>query len=374
MAGERLMTYSVPLIAPSFPAAEDMDGDYRDILDSGRFSNFGPFERAFRAALEDHVGQSVSAVTFSSATTALQAAMLACVDRGSAARDVLVPAFTFPAGPQSIAALGFTPRFVDIEPVGLHADPDAAARILKRDQVSIAGIVIGNSFGTGAHHISAWEDLAGEFDVALIIDSAAGFGSAYEDGTALGARGTCEIFSFHATKPLAIGEGGAVLTRDPDLAERLRRISNFGLDDDGVARLPGLNGKLNEFAAAIGIRQLAGLEADIVRRRAVHDAYRTAVADVDFQRNAERSALGFVSLVLSHGTDRDAVVGDLAARAIEARRYYAPAVHRSDLFAGGAPLPVTEDIEGRVISLPSHRGVTPAVVEAVAEAISARRS
>jgi dTDP-4-amino-4,6-dideoxygalactose transaminase len=363
--------HQVPFIAPVFPPPTDVADDYRVIVASNRYTNFGPFEKRFRSALAAYVGPEAYAVTFSSATTALQAAILGCISGPPAGRYILLPSFTFAAAAQTVAMLGFRPLFVDIEPDSLQADADHARQLIDQHRSEVAGLLFANAFGIGAARISEWDDLARRNDLVMVVDSAAGFGSRYEDGSPLGLHGRCEAFSLHATKPLAIGEGGALITRDPALAEHLMRISNFGFDGSGEPASAGLNGKLAELPSAIGLRQLANLDSVIERRLKILAAYQRVVTAVTYPRNIQRSSLAFVSVLVAPGVDRSRIIDDLSRTGIEARRYYAPPLHRSGVFANAdTQLPITEDVSKRVLSLPCHDGVTEDVIEQIAAIVS----
>jgi dTDP-4-amino-4,6-dideoxygalactose transaminase len=359
--------FRVPLIVPDFPDATLVSADYQVSLKRGWFSNFGPFERAFAAGISDKL--SIPGVaTFSSASAGLMAAILALVGRGDGTKRIVVPAFTFAAAAQCITLTGYIVEFVDVYPDSFGAD--LSATDMSDTQGAIAAFLLCNPFGVGTDLTDDWELAAARLGVPLIIDSAAGFGSLYCDGTPVGTRGDCEVFSFHATKPLAIGEGGAVVTRDVGLAERLRGISNFGFDDSRETVLPGFNGKLAEFPASIGVRQLERIDQIVERRQTVLGWYRKHL-DVDFQTNVERSSLCFLSVVLPVGSDRNGIVTGLADGGIEARVYYSPSLHRHPLFAQPLvrPLPVTDDLDKRIISLPCHGAMTEGDVVAVARVI-----
>jgi dTDP-4-amino-4,6-dideoxygalactose transaminase len=361
------MNSEVPFVVPDLPEAEAIAGDLAEIVASGRYSNFGAFERRFAAGLADAVGTGMHAVTFSSATAALSAALLATVGPARPGEVVLLPSFTFAAVAQVVVLAGFTPRFLDIRD-DLQADP--TDQMVGAGAAPVRAAIIANPFGIGGEGLGDWEELCRDAGIPLIVDSAAGFGGRYPGGAPLGARGTCEIFSFHATKALAIGEGGALLTRDGDLAERARRISNFGFDDTGVAELPGFNGKLAEIPAALGLRQLDRLAGILERRRAVLAGYRAVLPERWFPAGVDRSALAFLPLRLDDGRDVDRIVADLAARGIEARRYYRPGLHRHPAF--GPPvraLPRTDHAADHMLSLPCHAGVTPETVGRIAEVI-----
>jgi dTDP-4-amino-4,6-dideoxygalactose transaminase len=360
---------TTPLIVPDFPGVEEMAADFASISASGRYSNFGPFEGRFAAGLAETVGAGTTAVTIANATAGLHAAILAVAGMARGEEYVVVPSFTFAAVAQAVVLAGFRPLFVDIGD-DLQADPSDARVAIDATPGRVRGAVVANSFGIGGRQLAEWEALTTELGIPLVVDSAAGFGSRYPDGTPLGARGDCEVFSFHATKVLAIGEGGGVLTTDPDLAERVRRVSNFGFDEAGLVATSGFNGKLAELPAAIGVRQLGRLPALVAGRRDVLALYRAALPERVFPEGVERSALAFLPLRLDPGVDVGAAVLRLAASGVEARRYYRPALHRHPAFRVAArDLPVTDDAAERMISLPCHPGVTPEVVARVVEVI-----
>src|SRR5205085_7447824 len=114
--------------------------------------------------------------------------------------------------------------------------------------------------GVGNPQVGAWEDFAAEWELPIVLDSAAGFGSTYADGNRVGGRGACEIFSLHATKPFAVGEGGALVSRDPRLVEQAYHFQNFGFDGSRECTQLAMNGQLRELNAAIGLRQLVALD------------------------------------------------------------------------------------------------------------------
>lgn len=362
------MSSSHPLIRPEFPPTEHVAADYAAITASGRFSNFGPFEQRFRAGIGRRLGVD-GVATYSSATTGLIAAIGTLMGRGDGNRRVILPSFTFAAAVQAIELLDFVPVFVDIEPGSLGVDPERAREAIADGPV--AGLLFANPFGIGSPLVSEWERLASEAALPLVIDSAAGFGSEYPDGTPIGGRGDAEVFSFHATKPLAVGEGGAVTSRDADIGERLRSASNFGFDGGRESVRMGFNGKLSEFAAALGVRQLERIDRIVEARREVLGWYRARLGAHSLPSNVERSSLAFLPVVLAAGAPRDELVGALAGVGVEARTYYAPSLHRHPRFADvpRGPLEVTEDVEQRILSLPVHSGIDEGTVEEIARVL-----
>ena len=364
----------IPFISPVFPAPDDIATDFARIIESNSYTNFGPFERRFRERIEQWVGAAAHAATFTNATVALMSAAVEVFGKGDGRQMVLTPSFTFAAGAEAIEWAGHNAAFIDIDEVSLQPSLAGAREAFERYGTSVAGVLLCNSFGIANGQIDAWEALCEEYSMPLLVDSAAGFGSTYRDGTPLGLRGSAEIFSFHATKPMAIGEGGAVVTRDPELAARLRSAQNFGFEEMRGAQRLGLNGKLQEINAAIGLRQLEVLSDALVQRRAVLERYRRALepAGWTMPTGVADSAVCFATMIAPSEAARDGASASLAASRIEARQYYSPPVHQQAFFADRlriGDLPVTQSTVARVLSLPVHQTMSGESADAVVAAV-----
>lgn len=352
------MTYKVPFIRPSFPSADEVAEDYKQIVASNWFTNFGPFERKFAQEIGNYIGDEYTAVTFCSATAGLLASIVAILGKGDNSKYVIMPSFTFAAGADAIIWCGYKPLFVDIEQRGLHMDIDATKTAIEQYGDEIAGILFCNAFGAGTYNIEEWEALAKSFNLPLIIDSAAGFGSLYSNGSKVGRAGDCEIFSFHATKSFAIGEGGAVVTKNKQLAEQLVSIQNFGFNKRNATYL-GFNGKLQEISAAIGLRQMDVFEDSLKNKRTIFDKYSKGIdsSRYSLQLNAQNAALCFAVIVMQDSKQRDQKLNELHEAGVDAKTYYSPALHSQNYFKDctiAGSLHTTEKIEASVLSLPLH--------------------
>jgi dTDP-4-amino-4,6-dideoxygalactose transaminase len=368
----------IPFIRPTFPTPDKLAGDFARISESNWYTNYGPVERAFSLALAEHIGPGTFVTTSSSGTTALIAAISVVFGRGDGSRYLVMPSFTFVAVAQSAVWAGYLPLFVDIDARTLQPSLPAAEAALESYGVRVAGVVLCNTFGVGNGLIEEWERFADRAGIPIVIDSAAGFGSYYFEGEHLGRRGACETFSFHATKPMAVGEGGAVASRDPEVVRRVEEFQNFGFskggrDSNGL----GMNGKLAEFPSAIGLRQLESLSARVGQRRVALARMKAALEPLGawFQPNSERSALCFASMMCPTTESKHAVMSEIASARVEGRDYYNPPVHRQaggqvdaeTVPAGG--LPATEQVCERIVSLPLHDGMAESDVDRVIEAV-----
>lgn len=362
----------VPFLRPTFPPVAEIADDYAGIVARGTFSNRGPLERAFAEALGAWIGPA-AASPVSSCTTGLEMAVRALFRRGR--RRALVASFTFAAGPLALHKSGYEPVFIDVEPQTWQPSATSAARYLAEHHTELGGILLTATFGVANRDIGDWEELAARYELPLVIDSAAGFGSTYESGERLGARGLCEVFSLHATKTLAVGEGGVLTSRNPELISRFDRLKNFGLDGDAGAIEPGTNAKMTELSAAIGLRQLESLPRRLALRRTALRRYIDGLTPlgIGFQPGADRSALPFVSALLPTAAKRDAARNSLAAIGVETRAYYNPVSHRHPLFAGCdscSGTSATDDLAGRILSLPVADDLAPGVIDRITVALA----
>lgn len=369
------MKFDVPFIRPVFPHPEEVSRDLQDIIEANWFTNFGPKEREFVRGIEAYLGDGLHAVTFSNATLALMAAIKVLLPAGVNERFVLVPSFTFAAGPAAIEWADYRPLFIDVESETLQPSLASARAALATYGRRISGILLCNTFGIGNPSIGEWELLAQENDLPLIIDSAAGFGSLYASGAKVGQAGLCEIFSFHATKPFAIGEGGAVVCHDAEVAIRLKAFTNFGFTAGQGATSLGLNAKLQEINAAIGLRQLTNFDEALEQRRKTLRRMREAISGdtYRFPDGLEQSSVCFASTLLPDRETRDLVLGRLREHSIEARSYYSPAVHTQPHFADAAradSLVNTSVALGKVLSIPIHQSMAEASFQAIVNVLN----
>ncbi len=318
------------------------------------------------------IGNGVEVAVTANATLGIQLACKSLFHSGR--RLVPVASFTAAAVPLALVWSGFEPVLIDIEPDTWQPDLRMAQHFLQSQHHNVAGILLTNTFGTANASVDAWEMLARHYRVPLVIDSAAGFASEYSWGEPLGARGDCEIFSFHATKTMAIGEGGAVASRDHKFIRQINQLKNFGFDASRKSTGFGQNGKLPELAAAIGIRQLEGFKDRLAKRQEVLHWYVTNLKSLGcaFQHGGMLGVPPFVSLALPSKRQREQLCMTLDKAEVGWRAYFNPPIHGHPVFAEvqrAGDLTVTDDLCGRIISLPLDDLLTPADVGRVASAV-----
>jgi perosamine synthetase len=348
-----------------------------EVMASGQLIQAGrvlEFERLFAAEVgAEH------AVMVTSGTAALHLVMLACdIGPGDA---VAVPDYTFVATANAVARTGATPLFVDVLPDTYNMDAQALQKLVARWAAQkgaprLRMVMPVHQFGLPAER-ETLTDVAKEHGLLLIEDAACALGSRYR-GRGIGDWGAASCFSFHPRKVITTGEGGAVVTNDARLADRLRalRAHGFVATKQGPELAePGLNYRMTELQAAIGIGQMAKLPAILERRRTLAAKLTAALAGISWFTPPVAPAhiltnwQSYVG-ILDPAVDRGRIIERLGARGIEARPG-ATALHRLRAYrerpAPGQPdCPVSAMLDERTLALPLHPGMGEADVARVA--------
>ncbi len=364
-------------LRPELPPIDELARYYALSEEKQWYSNRGPCYERFAASLADYVG-SVQCIPVSScigwADSALRAA---CGELAGRRRLVAVPSFTFTATACALKWAGFEPLFVDIDPDSFQLDADALEVALASHEGHVAGVLACATFGTAPPSATrqGWRDACARYDLPLVIDSAAGFGAVDDHDVPLGGQGDTEVFSFHATKPFAIGEGGAIVTRQASLAERAERLMNFGIDPaDSMSALPGLNAKLSELHCAMGLAMLDRYATALANRRATVAKLKDAVAvhPIRYQAGSEGSTWQGFHMTLPTAKLRNRAVSFARQQLVEVRTCWDPPLHQHPAFADalhGGDLTVTEQISARSITLPMANRLGPRQIDRVARLI-----
>jgi dTDP-4-amino-4,6-dideoxygalactose transaminase len=357
-----------------FPAASEIER-YLDASRRARwFSNFGPCYTMLADRLASYAGKGLDCVPVASGTDGLVAALQATALQNRS--YVVIPSFTFVATLIAVRRCGLRPVFCDIDHRSWHLDPSCLRATLDALDGSVAAVLPVSAFGTPPpiEVRDAWIAQCADAELPLVVDSAAGFGARDESGARLGRQGRAEVFSFHATKPFAIGEGGAVTTTDPEIAERVRRLINFDFDRHRVPRSDlGLNGKLSELHAATGLAVLDVFESLLEARRTRAESLqqRLRALPLTFQVGCDGSSWQFVPALAPDRAVRDRILACCASAKIEARRYYEP-LHRFEAFTdvqAPAGLDSTESVADRALSLPLASDMPMQAIELVADTV-----
>lgn len=360
--------------APNQGSREQFLSLINDVLDRNWLTNNGPLVQQFEAEIAKISGVK-HCIAMANGTFALQAAVRACRLTG----EVIVPSFTFVATAHALSWQGVRPVFCDVDPVTHTLDVEAVERCITSKTSGIIGVHL---WGVPCDTPSLAR-IAAKHDLTLMYDAAHAFGCRLK-GRPIGSFGRCEVFSFHATKFVQSGEGGAVVTNDDELAEQLRFIRNFGFrrSDDVVD--VGINGKMNELSAAMGLTSLHSLPHFVEINRANFEHYRTALKEIDglsmFVPRADQVSNYQYAVAMVDPSvcplNRDQLVCCLHAENVMARRYFYPGLHRMDAYQRNpesrlpsVQLPVTEHLSDEVLVLPTGTRTTSGQIEKIADVI-----
>jgi len=361
----------IRFIQPTLPNLSDVVALFREVYSSGLITNAAMVER-FEDAVREYTGAK-HCVAVSSCTSGLMLTMKALGLQGEA----VLPSFTFFATGEAVLWNRLRPVFADCDLETWNLSPADVERRLSSRTAAIIGV---HMYGNPCD-IDELTRIASRSGTKLIFDAAHGFGSRYQ-GRALGSHGDAEVFSLSPTKLLVAGEGGLVTTNDALLARRLRLARNYG---DGGAYDPellGLNARMPEFNAALGLQGLSILESKARRHQGIADLYTSLLEDlpgIRFQTVApyNRSTYKDFSIHVADPGSHPlgaALGSTLAARGIPTKRYFYPPLHQQKLFRGmhtegDAPLPVTEFVSSGIVSLPIYASLADQTVETIANAV-----
>ncbi|MES2692502.1 MAG: DegT/DnrJ/EryC1/StrS family aminotransferase [Verrucomicrobiota bacterium] len=324
-------------------------------------TNDGPVVRELEARVAEICGVR-HCIAMCNATIAMEIAIRALELRG----EVIVPAFTFVATAHALQWQEITPVFADVNPQTHNIEPASIERLITPRTSGIIGVhVWGRACDT-----DALEAIAAKHRLQVMYDAAHAL-CCTRKGRPIGGHGRCEVLSFHATKFINSFEGGAVVTNDDALAEKMRLMRNFGFAGYDRVIYIGTNAKLTEVCAAMGLTSLEVRDQIVAANRRNYEAYRTGLAGltglslIDYD-TTERSNYQYVVLELDAaqaGLERDDLVAVLHAENVLARKYFWPGVHRMEPYRSYYPnahllLPNTTALAERIVVLPTGQSVS----------------
>lgn len=331
-----------------------------DILDRRWLTNRGEYVIELEQRIAGFIGVR-NCILVSNGTIGLELLIRALDLRG----EVIVPAFTFVATAHALQWQEITPVFADIDRATHCLDPDSVEKMITPRTTGIIGVHV---WGRPCA-IDALAAIARKRKLKLMFDAAHAFGCSYKDRM-LGSFGEAEVFSFHATKLLNTFEGGAIVTDNDQLAEKLRLMHNFGFAGYDRVIYVGTNGKMSEVCAAMGLTNLECLD-DVIRcNEANYRAYAEQLAGIpglELARYDEGHRCNYQYVVVTVGggaaLTRDELVEVLHAENVIARRYFYPGVHRMEPYRSCFPhahllLPRTEELCAQVMVLPTGTSVS----------------
>ncbi len=364
---------TIPFLQPRPSRLSELTAELAAIDDSGIYSNYGPVNTRFENELTDTLFGGVGGcLTVCNATIGLMLAIRHAIGRGTPRRRfVLMPSFTFAATAHAALWNNLTPLLYDIDPQTWLPCADAEAALLAAYSDQIAAIVPYATFGN-CLDLARYDRISEQHGIPVVVDAAASLGSVDAQGHGFGARSRHSIvFSMHATKTFAVGEAGVIYNADPDALAAMRAMGNFGFTEPRTARLPGLNSKMGEVTALQALAKLAEFPRVVAHREALAAQYQRLLPGWIFQKmTGLRQAHQFMPVLLpdSYAGTREAFILELKHHGIGAAMYFSPHLAEQPYFrevCTMGPLPVTEQIAGRLVSLPLSDPLTAEHVSVV---------
>ncbi|WP_334107951.1 DegT/DnrJ/EryC1/StrS family aminotransferase [Methylobacillus sp.] len=351
---------AIPLLTPLLPDQEAL-APYLAQLDANRhYSNFGPLNTALEARLATlftkHGSHSIHVTTTSSATLGLELT-LSSLDLPPGSK-VIVPALTFVASLTAIIRAGYTPVIADIDPQSWLITPEIATEAAI--QTGARAVLAVAAFGQ-PQDTRQWSSFQRKSGIHVVIDAAGAFGSQWVEAPDIPV-----IYSMHATKSLAAGEGGLVVSGNSVINAHIRQLSNFGINLDSNAGFPvghlsfvGSNAKLSEYHAAVAHASLDQWDAQARCRQGIYHAYRQALEEacgdrLQWQAGITLAAPTIFCLRMA-AEARDRLEKICQQRQIATRRWYQPLLHQHAAKVAPIikqPTPVAEAVASGLIGLP----------------------
>lgn len=365
----------LPTVRPRFPELSAIADKFGRCLYQGNVTNGGEHVRRFEEKLTEYLR--APTLAFNNGQTALITMLMAAgIGPGS---EVVLPSYTFSGTAHAVAMLGSRCVFSDIKRETLTIDPEDVARKVTKDTIAILGVDI---YGICCDYAEIHR-IADENNLYCLFDSAPAFGSMW-GAFPTGKFGDGQIFSFHATKPFSTMEGGCLSTQNTDLLVRAKRIRDFGQTEERECTHIGLNGKMTEVAALIGLENLKDWReyrhkrttkvAQLMHRLHPVEGVRPLPLTLSSDPSEPQPQWPIwtyypIFIEDDFGKSRDEVLTYLNSQNIMARKYYSPGCHRLKPYANGQNLPVTEYISDRVIALPLYADMRDEEMDYIADTL-----
>lgn len=360
---------------PYLPPLEEFIPYLEQIWASKRLTNNGPFHQQLEEALCDYLGVEHLAL-FANGTIALVTALQTLRITG----EVITTPYSFVATAHSLVWNNIKPVFVDIDPRTCNLDPDKIEAAITPQTTAILPV---HCYGNPCA-VDRIQQIADTYGLKVIYDAAHAFGVKYR-GESLLKHGDLSVLSFHATKVFNTFEGGAIVCPDAKTKQRIDYLKNFGFANEVTVMATGINGKMNEFQAALGLLQLKHVDKAITRRKEIDRRYRQALDGVQgislLPQSADtvRNYSYFPILVEDdYPLSRDALYQKMKDAGVYGRRYFYPLISDMPMYRGlpsanTSMLSRAHVMAERILCLPIYPDLTNDLVDKIAMLVNHAR-
>ncbi|MEH2228727.1 MAG: DegT/DnrJ/EryC1/StrS family aminotransferase [Nostoc sp.] len=353
---------------PILPSLDRITEKLREIWDSKWLTNNGPQHCLLETQLKNLLKVPYLSL-FNNGTIAL---IIACQSLRLTGEVITTP-FTFPATPHVLSWNNIKPIFCDIDPVTMNIDADKIESMITPQTSAILGVHV---YGTPCDVVKI-QEIADKYGLKVIYDAAHAFGVEI-DGVGIGSFGDISMMSFHATKLFHTVEGGALIFKESNLKTRIDFLKNFGIKNEEEVVMPGINGKMNEIQAAIGLVVLDYIEDERNKRKVLVDTYKECLKDVPgikllpedniFTKSYQYFVIRIEEKIF--GRSRNYVYQKLKEYNVFTRKYFSPLCSDYPCYkqlpsASIANLPVANIVAQQVLSLPLYGDLTPDEIEKI---------
>lgn len=340
-----MQKHNIYVTKPYLPPFEEYVGYLKKVWQNQYLTNGGPLANELEEKLQDYLG--VKHVLFvSNGTSALQLAIKAL----GITQEIITTPFTFAATAHSIVWEHATPRFVDIDPLTFCIDPEKIVEAITQKTQAIMPVHI---YGIPCD-VQQIDTIAKEYNLKVIYDAAHAFGVRVNN-TPIFSYGDISTVSFHATKLFSTGEGGAVITNNDQLAERIKLLRNFGIRNDTVHDV-GINAKNSELHAAYGLASLQHIEENIEKRKVLTEVYDSLLQELQVNRPFKDASVTYnypyFPLVFAQEEIVKETLDNLKQHNIYAKRYFYPSLNTLEMHKTSCP--VSEFVASRILCLPLY--------------------
>lgn len=371
LGGEPAFKNLLPITKPTLPNFENLIDSCKDIFNTGMITN-SKYVKEFENGLQDYIKVDY-AQAVSSCTSGLMLVLKGLGLKG----EVILPSFTFSASGHALIWNGLKPIFVDIDNETYNLNIEAVKEAINPKTSGILGVHI---FGNPCD-ISALTDIAEDHNIKLIFDAAHAMGSEYK-GEKIGKFGDAEVFSCSPTKLMVTGEGGIVTTNDAELKRKISIGRNYGDDGSYDCEFTGMNARMSEMHAILGLESLHKLEENLANRAQLAATYKSELGNlhgITFQAITPSCRTTFKDFSIyvepeKFGMNRDELCEVIAKENIMTKKYFYPPLHKQRAYSEfyeeyKGKLSVTDDVSMNVLSLPLYSHMAIEDVKKVSHAL-----
>lgn len=341
---------------PSLPPLEDLIPYLEQIWDSKVLTNGGPFHTQLENALCHYLGVPYISL-FANATIAL----ITALKQQNISGEVITTPYSFVATAHSLLWNNINPVFVDIDPMTLNIDPGKIEAAITPNTTAIMPVHV---YGHPCD-VDAIEIIAKKHNLKVIYDAAHAFGVQCHCNSSVLIHGDLSVLSFHATKVFNTFEGGAIVSPNAETKRQIDNLKNFGFENEVSVTQTGINGKMNEFSAALGLLQLKHIDKHIEKRKFIDNAYREGLRDISgiychLPPLTQKNNYSYFPIFVGneYPLSRDELYEKLKSKGVNGRRYFYPLITNFPMYkkipSSKYEFPIAKRAAEKVICLPIY--------------------